>query len=205
MRTGDLGTNAERLRDVVQILPAHWTLLDVGVRDGVSSDIMLEHGDSPVIGIDVNECPPHLVDHPRYRFLQGDSVTRLADLCEPFGLVFFDTLHIAEQVMCELYFTWHMIPVGGWAVFHDTAWPEWKRDHYLGRDWDRPEAGVARFFRDNPSVEITTHEDSFGMTFVRKLAYVDLRGGIDWAPVFAARNQLLALLPETTPRRVIVP
>lgn len=207
MNTGDLGINGERLAQRLAALGNGCVFCDVGVRAGVSSEIMLfyaEARNNHVIGIDVNECPPQLVGHPRYEFIQSDSVTALEEMADsdvpPFSAVLLDSLHIAEQVMCETYFIWPHLRVGGFVAYHDTAWPAGKHDHYLGRDWDRVEVGIKRMFTGN-GVRIEAFPESWGMTFVTKLAPCELGG--DWLAVFAARNELLALVPAGVPKREI--
>jgi cephalosporin hydroxylase len=199
MNPGDLGQNAYRLLEVVLKAPPSSRFVDIGVLDGTSSEIMLVSAgpkNNRVWGIDASECPPQLRNHPNYEFLRGDSVTELSRWTEgKIYLAFFDTLHIAEQVMCELYYAWPWISVGGYAVFHDTEWPKYKFDHYLGREWDRPEVGVERFFKSIESeVIIQHHPVDYGMTFVERLSDADPRRNIDWGPIFNARNQLLSLL-----------
>lgn len=214
MNAGDLGINAHRLAQRLDALGSVCLFVDVGVRAGVSSDIMLrgwrERGNN-VIGIDTNVCPPHLVHHDAYQFFQSDSVTQLAEIAswaaphEKIDAGMCDTLHIAEQVMCETFYLWPVLRVGGFLAFHDTAWPDFKKDHYLGRDWDRPEVGVARLFANRPEVKIEQFDESWGMMFVHKLAEFDLRPHVDWRPVFEARNQLLALVPDGVTKRELWP
>lgn len=198
---GDLGPNGDRLADIVYMLGKGRNFLDLGVRAGVSSDILLTDAEirgNRVTGIDVNVCPPRLANHPRYTFFQADSVTHLSQLCWPISLCFFDTLHIAEQVLAELYFAWPLIEVGGWAVFHDTAWPVGKHDTYFGVTWDRVEVAIEKFFGPHVSEACTirSYPESWGMTFVQKLSDRDLRAGLPWKRIFEARNQLLELAKD---------
>lgn len=215
MNRGDLGVNADRLLEVVKSLGTGRTFADLGVRAGVSSDILLTDSASlgnEVLGVDINECPPHLVGHPRYKFFRGDSVTILSEWLVNIDLAFHDTLHIAEQVLAELFYVWPAVPVGGYCVFHDTRWPVWKKDRYLDQDWDRPEVAIERFFGHrhmdgqwHESVAVESFPESHGMTFVRKLAYCDLRGGLDWPEIFRQRNRLLSILPPETRMKELSP
>jgi hypothetical protein len=213
MRTGDLGrTNAQRLLEVVESVPPGRILVDLGVvgapdgsgTNGVSSEILLAGSrgkGSQVIGVECcGACPAHLRDDPDYKFQRMDSVTWLEKQWgRPFGLFFIDTLHNAEQVMCELYYLWPLLEVGGWAVFHDTAWPKEWHDEIpsgSGRKWDHVEAGLFRFFRDAESREViyrVDYPEAPGMTFIQKKADEDLRAGLDWREPFMARRIFLGL------------
>lgn len=215
MNLGDLGINGERFAQRLAGLGNGCTFIDVGVREGVSSEIMLidaiKRGND-VIGIDASECPPTLRKRDCYGFLQGDSVSELVDLATwlegaDVSAAMVDTLHIAEQVMCETYYLWPMLKHGGFIAYHDTSWPVWKKDHYLGRDWDTPDVGVMKMFAEAweaGSVEIEQFHESWGMMFVWKRTDFDLHAALDWKPVFAARNELLKILPEGVRKREIV-
>lgn len=190
----DLGKNRQHLFRACREAVEGDTLVDLGVRHGCSSKIMLratEHSGAKVIGVDYENCP---IFAPRYTFLQTDSVTASMMVPEELFLVFFDTLHIKEQVMTELYHYWPKIRVGGYAVFHDTNWPKWKHDVYLGRTWDQPIEGVKKFFHIESylmghfvmtkHIEMHYWPDSWGMTFVQKMD--------DWVPEVEGMEQALS-------------
>lgn len=212
MNLGDLGINGERFAQRLAGLGNGCTFIDVGVREGVSSEIMLSDAlrrGSVVFGVDASPCPEPLRARLHYHFHEGDSVTFLADAPERFAVdaAMVDTLHIAEQVMCETYYLWPMLKHGGFIAYHDTSWPVWKKDHYLGRDWDTPDVGVMKMFAEAweaGSVEIEQFHESWGMMFVWKRADFDLHAALDWKPVFAGRNELLKVLPEGVRKREIV-
>ncbi len=177
----DLGPNKQRLFDVAATAPMDSVLVDLGVREGASSFTMLEATSGQkcrVIGVDPSPCPFEIPE--RYTYMQTDSVSAAAKIDGSLFMVFFDTLHIKEQVMAELHHYWPKIRVGGYAVFHDTEWGD-KCDHYLGRDWLPPINGVNAFFGDtfgkyfDRHVERVHYPESWGMTFVKKLS--------DWNPV----------------------
>lgn len=187
----DLGPNKARLIEVASTANPVEVLVDLGVRDGASSFAMLNGAQGcHVIGVDPSVCPFELPE--RYTYMRTDSVSAAKDIPSPLFAVFFDTLHIKEQVMAELFHYWPKIRVGGWAVFHDTEWGD-KRDHYLNRDWEPPMAGVQAFFagprfafnvQTNPYVAYEHRPVSWGMTFVQKLAV--------WMPEVDGMEQALA-------------
>lgn len=166
------------------------TLVDIGVYEGASSRIMLNNAikhNNQVYAID--PIPNFSSDNPNYHFIKDDSVgvgerwkKGRADL------VFFDSVHAKEQVLCELYYWWDIIKVGGYAIFHDTSWEGYVHkeghscagkltgntakgyDSYGGIDWETPDKAVETFFnvaingesRDiNKSVFILNYEDDF--------------------------------------------
>ena len=79
-------------------------------------------------------------------------------------LVFFDSVHAKEQVLCELYYWWDLLRVEGYAVFHDTSWKDYIHkpghscagkltgntalgyDTYGGINWETPDLAVEEFF-----------------------------------------------------------
>jgi len=166
----DLGPNKEHLARVASQAKPGETLVDLGVRGGVSSRVMIDAAkECRVIGVDPCERHATVPVDARYTYLQTDSLNAAVFIHAPLYLVFFDTLHIREQVMAELYLYWPKIRVGGWAVFHDTEWPAGKKDFYLGKEWDQAVVGVRDFFRDKPTpVTVTHHSESWGMTFIQK-------------------------------------
>jgi hypothetical protein len=209
MRTGDLGQNAERFHQRIRALPfTSVTCVDVGVRDGCSSLVMLDatidKGESLVIGIEASEISPMLKRHPRYRVIdQIDSVTALSELQEPVHVAWIDTLHCAHQVAAEVAKLWPLMPVGSLLGLHDTHWPAEKaRDFYCDRFWPSPDVAVNWLFRDKPYCEIEEYPDSWGTTFVWKRQNASLElTGITWGEVFAGRNELLNVLPESVRKR----
>lgn len=190
----DLGPNKARLYEVCAQAKPGDVLVDLGVRFGVSSGVMLDatqDAGCEVIGVDIGDCP---FDQPRrYTYVKGDSVSAAGLIPAPLYLVFFDTIHVKEQVMAELFHYWPKIRVGGWAVFHDTAWTPGMEDRFLGKTWEPPMAGVQAFFagaqflhniQGNPHVAFMHYSESWGMTFVQKLD--------DWMPEVEGMEQALA-------------
>ncbi len=191
----DLGPNKQRLAHIAASALACDVLVDLGVRTGVSSFTMLDatqHQRCEVIGVDPAPCP--FIEPERYQYLRMDSVSAAEVIPALIYLVFFDTLHIREQVMAELFHYWPKIRVGGWAVFHDTEWPAWKHDEYLGVTWGQAIEGVRAFFGEiadtrgliaqDKNIRFEHHSESYGMTFVQKLS--------DWNPTVPGMDLALS-------------
>lgn len=201
-QNSDLGINAEELYKRTQVIK-NGVLVDLGVRVGDSSSIMLfdsTKNNNIVFGIDVNQVSAALVDAERYNFIKGDSVTIGKNwTIEKIDLIFVDTLHIKEQVMCEVY-SWlpHLKP-DATIVFHDTNWPEGKCDIYGGESWGRVEEGVKEFFGisslnyEDDFIKVENYPESWGMTFVKLKGKSFNPSGINWVDVFSNRNRLINL------------
>lgn len=208
MNTGDLGINGERLAQRIRNLPfPHLTCVDVGVRDGTSSAIMLEatkDRQAHIIGIDASPIPYTLKTNPRYEAIEHtDSVTALSELREPIHVAWLDTLHCAHQAAAEAYFLWPLMPVGGLLCFHDTAWPEGKRDCYCGIEWPTIDKAVMWLFSGREYGTVEGFPDSWGTMFVTKTKDVPLESQVSWRDIFAGRNMLLSIMPDSVRREVI--
>lgn len=182
----DLGPNKQRLFSIAEMALGGETLVDLGVRSGNSSFTMLDATKpqgSFVFGVDPAPCP--FICPDRYEYFQTDSITAASIIPKEIYLCFFDTLHIKEQVMAELHYYWPKIRVGGWAVFHDTVWPEWKHDEYLGTVWGQAVEGVNAFFKDaHGHIDREDFPESYGMTFIRKKSL--------WNPTVPGMEEALA-------------
>lgn len=141
-------------------------LVDIGVYEGASSKMMINNSvkfNNIVYAID--PIPVFSSDNPNYNFIKDDSVLVGSKWDKGnVDLVFFDSVHAKEQVLCELYYWWKIIKVGGYAVFHDTSWKGYvhKKGHscegkltgnsgkgfdtFGGIDWETPEIAVEAFF-----------------------------------------------------------
>lgn len=184
----DLGPNKAHLFFAAAKAQPGDILVDLGVREGASSFTMLAATDPQhcrVVGVDPSPCP--FKQPPRYFYVKSDSITaaeKFDAVQEPLFLVFFDTLHIKEQVMAELNHYWPKIRVGGYAVFHDTEWEPWRHDEYLGTVWRHVIEGVNAFFENGAGHTAVAHYPaSHGMTFVQKLH--------DWNPVVPGMAEAL--------------
>lgn len=174
----DLGNNALILLDKVKS-KQNSTFVDLGVRHGVSSFILLtdsEKNNNYVYGVDlVNSVLPAVMQHPRYSLILNDSVTagREWDATKKVDILFVDTLHIREQVLCELNAWYPHLNNKALIVFHDTNWPIDKKDYYRGQFWERPEEAIKDFFElmdlnyEDKNIKVEHYSESWGMTFVQ--------------------------------------
>lgn len=174
----DLGGNALILLEKVKTRK-NSTFVDLGVRHGVSSFTLLtdsEKNDNYVYGVDlVNYVLPEIIQHPRYSLILNDSVTagKEWDSNKKVDILFVDTLHIREQVLCELYYWYPKLSNNALIVFHDTNWPNEKKDYYKGQYWERPEEAIKVFFEltnlnfEDKNIKVEHYPDSWGMTFVQ--------------------------------------
>lgn len=199
----DLGINVDPLYTVVSKYK-NTTFVDLGVRTGVSSEIMLldsQTNNNKVFGVDVdfNWLNPYVIYHPNYTKILGDSSTVGKYWDKKISGLFVDTFHIKEQVLSELYFWYPNIEEGGFIAFHDTNWPDGKYDEYGDIKWDRVEEGVKSFFNvDSLSYEdefiiMNNYPESWGMTIVeikKKKDYISEFN--NWDEIFNKRNHLIS-------------
>jgi len=192
----DLGNNSLIFYD--KIKKYHNTIMvDLGVRSGCSSSIMLEDAEmnqNKVIGVDVeNVVDSSVLNHPLYRFIQSDSCKASLNLNNTnISVLFVDTLHIKEQVLKELYHWMPLVADGGLVVFHDTNRPLDKNDFRHGRIWDRPEEAIKSYFNidtlntQNDFITVSHFPESWGMTFV-EIHKQDPNFGsqVNWSEVLA--------------------
>lgn len=165
-------------------------LIDIGVYGGASSRLMIDmsiENNNKVYGID--PIPEFNSDNPNYTYIKDDSVLIGKEWSKgKVDLVFFDSVHAKEQVLCELYYWWDLIKDGGVGVFHDTSWGGYIHkpghtaagkktgntalgyDSYGGIDWDTPEKAIEEYFNviiniPERDIEvdkfITTYEDEY--------------------------------------------
>lgn len=164
LELGDV--SSKKLTELVQSIN-NGKLIDIGIYEGASSRIMVgnsSENNNLIYAIDpVN--PIYRSNHPNYFYLKEDSVQvgKNWDNGEV-DLVFFDSVHAKEQVLCELYYWWDLIKENGYAVFHDTSWEgyihkpghpcEGKKtgnsgmgyDTYGGINWETPDKAIEEFF-----------------------------------------------------------
>ena len=201
----DLGPNVYHLYNCVSQFNDS-TFIDLGVREGVSSAVMLmdsEAKNNKVFGVDVDSNPVNsfVINHPQYQFILGDSATIGKQWTGgDVSILFVDTFHVKEQVMMELYYWYPHVAKNGYIVFHDSNWPEGKQDIFEGIGWPRVEEGIKSFFNINEmnfedeSIEVITYPESWGMTFVKikeKKDYISMFK--DWEHIFERRNHLISL------------
>lgn len=199
----DLGINVDPLYTVVSKYK-NTTFVDLGVRTGVSSEIMLldsQTNNNKVFGVDVdfNWLNPYVNYHPNYTKILGDSSTVGKYWDKKISGLFVDTFHIKEQVLSELYFWYPNIEEGGFIAFHDTNWPDGKYDEYGDIKWDRVEEGVKSFFNvdslsyEDEFIKMNNYPESWGMTIVeikKKKDYISEFN--NWDEIFNKRNHLIS-------------
>jgi hypothetical protein len=200
----DIGINADQLHNIVS-KHKNSIFVDLGVRSGVSSEIMLinsNENNNKVFGVDVDWSllNPSVRDHENYTILLGDSSTVGKYWDKKIKGLFVDTFHIKEQVLTELYFWYSHVEEGGFIAFHDTNWPEGKHDVYNGITWDRVEEGVKSFFNvqslnyEDEYIKMSNYPESWGMTIVeikKKKDYISLYP--HWKEVINKRNNLIGI------------
>lgn len=201
----DLGKNVHILHNVIQ----HYknaSFVDLGVRGGTSSSVFLinaKENNNTIYGVDVDQSPlsVDVKNNERYKFILGDSVTVGKNWNrEKLDMVFIDTFHIKEQVLCELYYWTKHIKKDSCIVFHDCNWPAGKHDEYGNVKWGRVEEAIKEFFNindlntENNMIKSVLCPDSWGMCFVRiKQDNIKIPTNINWQDVFNRRNYLISL------------
>jgi predicted O-methyltransferase YrrM len=199
----DLGENSYVLYEKIKNIK-DGKLVDLGVRGGVSSDIMLiesEERNNKVFGVDVNinGIAEPVLKNSNYKTLLGDSVTIGKRWKEEIDFLFVDTFHIKDQVMCELYYWYPHVKVGSMIAFHDSNWPEGMRDTYGEIQWGRVEEGIMEFFGidsltyEDEFVKVENYPESYGMTFVTIKKRKDHTKSENWEEVFQNRNNLISM------------
>lgn len=206
--SSDLGSNAQVLSNFVRG-KTNSVFLDLGVRDGYSSAILAlnsKNNDNKVYGVDVNfnNFRSELVEGENYLQLEGDSSTigkyaEIEDL-NNVDFVFVDSLHVREQVLCELFYWVPRIKEGGTVAFHDSHWPEGKRDQAGDRSWNRVDEAIKDFFGletledyEDDNLKVSCYPDSWGMTFVT-IKNKEFQNKVeDWNQVFNTRNDLISV------------
>jgi len=200
----DLGVNITPLYNIISSYN-DTIFVDLGVRSGVSSEIMLVDSiknNNKVFGVDVDYSMLNnrVSSHPNYTAILGDSSTIGKYWDKKISGLFVDTFHIKEQVLSELYFWYKHIEEGGFIAFHDTNWPLDKNDIYGGITWPRVEEGVKDFFGvselnyEDDFIKMSNYPESWGMTIVhikKKKDYISEYK--DWEEILNRRNHLISL------------
>jgi SAM-dependent methyltransferase len=198
----DIGTNAVPLLEVASNY-TNSTFVDLGVRTGVSSAVLLMTDETnKVFGVDVDwkYLEPSVGNNPRYTKILGDSSTVGKYWETPIQGLFVDTFHIKEQVMSELYHWYPHVVEGGFIAFHDSNWPEGKCDTFNNESWPRVEEGIKDFFDisylnyEDEFIRVCNYPKSWGMTIVtikKKKDFIKLYKS--WKNIFERRNHLISL------------
>jgi len=198
----DIGTNAVPLLEMTSNYNDA-IFVDLGVRTGVSSAVMLMSSESnQIFGVDVDwqYLDPSVGSNSRYTKILGDSSTVGKYWGRQIHGLFVDTFHIKEQVMSELYHWYPHIIEGGFIAFHDSNWPEGKCDTFGGESWPRVEEGIMNFFNtsylnyEDEFIRMCNYPKSWGMTIVtlkKKKDYI--KEYKNWKHIFERRNHLISL------------
>ena len=159
--------SATKLHDIISNIK-NSILVDIGVCEGASSSVMgktVVENNNQIFGIDPIQPRYNVAQAANYTYIKDDSVLigRNWDKGQT-GLVFFDSVHAKEQVLCELFYWWELMKVGGTGVFHDTSWSGYIHkpghdcagkltgnsgkgyDTYGGINWETPDKAVDEFF-----------------------------------------------------------
>ena len=220
----DLGDNGWRLAELASTFE-NARFLDLGVRLGPSSALMsiaADEKNNKVVGCDIDfngfkyggEASGYVGGRDfvsdSYEMCLSDSVTLGKNWKgDPFDIIFVDTLHTREQVLCELYFWSNHLKPMGYFVFHDSHWDHKTEGDWIGdRFWRRVDEAITEFFNlpmnimkcngayQNDDILLTHFPTNFGMTFVQVKtldAMERFKSGIDWEEAFNLRNELNGL------------
>jgi hypothetical protein len=237
MELSNLGTNLFHLDRLVDKCGNDNVFVELGVDCGVSSllfSIDAIERNNKTFGVDTqfNRVSYDIPHHPNWQGFLWDSSTLGKYWNTPHNqnysevdLLFVDTIHVAPQVLCELYHWYPHVKEGGHIVFHDTAWPKDMHDltwvpevREKGIKWDRPEVGVGQFFgiesvmRENchkrftyedENISVEHHPESWGMTIVHLKKKIDFGQNLNWNDVFEDRNTVVGYF-NPTPGAVIL-
>lgn len=200
----DLGVNSYVLQNISSKYN-NAIFVDLGVRTGISSEIMLfdsKSKNNKVYGVDIDfsMIDPSLNVNENYTKILGDSVTVGKKWEKKIDGLFIDTFHIKEQVLMELYFWFNKVNTNGFIFFHDTNWPIGKNDNYGNITWGRVEEAIFEYFQINDLnyeddyIKISNYPESWGMTVVEIKKEKDYNQNLkNWSEVFEKRNKLISL------------
>jgi cephalosporin hydroxylase len=202
----DLGENIVKLHEISQTF-SNSIFVDLGVREGFSSGILCDRSkelNNKIYGVDIDFSllKSNLVQGQNYEIIEGDSSTIGRDFEIPEGvdILFVDTLHVKEQVLCELYYWIDKLNTNSYIVFHDTHWSDGVQEKINGITWDRVDDAIVEFFelkelksQKNKNIEVTCYPESYGMTFIKIKNKVNFKNNIkNWNAVFESRNKLIS-------------
>jgi hypothetical protein len=204
IRYGDLGPSRPYIYEIVKNL-TNSKIVELGAGYGESSQIFLLNSDTnnnKLYSIDVSFSllPQHIQQYNNFIPILGDSPTIGKYWIDPVDVLFVDTFHIKQQVLCELYYWYSHIKNNGYIIFHDTNWPEDKYDAYGGINWPRPEEAIKVFFGINQLnyedefIQSKNYPEGFGLTIIKikqKKDFVSLYK--NWNKIFEDRNHLISL------------
>jgi predicted O-methyltransferase YrrM len=202
--TGDLGISGYYIYDSIEKYK-NITIVELGTWVGESTKLFLLNSETKnniIYSIDVNfnNIVWKVKNNNRLNLILGDSVTIGKYWKSPLDILFFDTFHIKEQVMSELYYWYPHVNEGGLLIFHDTNWPNDKHDMYGDIKWDRPEEAIKDFFNitslnyEDEYIKSVNYPEKWGVTIIeikKKKNYIS--EFTKWNEVFDKRNHLISL------------
>lgn len=133
---------APHYRTLIRLATAAKTIIEWGVRGGVSTWALLEGlpPDGRLFSVDIIPCivPPRVSEDPRWTFIVGDDLSPEVglQLPEQADLVFIDTEHTYEQASAELLLAEQFLPKR--IVLHDVNQPQMRRavdDFCTAHNW----------------------------------------------------------------------
>jgi hypothetical protein len=210
--SGDLGTNAFVLEQYVKE-KENSIFVDIGVRFGCSSAIMSIDSvrkNNKIYGIDVEygTFNDSCVSGENYTKLLGDSSTigkntQIKDL-KKVDVLFIDSLHVREQVLCELYYWVPRLNENALIVFHDSHWPDGKKDSFGGKTWESVDKAIIEYFGleslddySDEQIEVNCYPPSWGMTFIKIFNPKKFENKVkDWNKVFEDRNYIISSVSD---------
>jgi len=211
--SGDLGTNAFVLEQYVKE-KENSIFVDIGVRFGCSSAIMSIDSvrkNNKIYGIDVDYSTfnENCILGENYTKLLGDSSTigkntKIGDL-KKIDVLFIDSLHVREQVLCELYYWVPRLNDNALIVFHDSHWPDGKKDSFGGKTWESVDKAIIEYFGleslqdySDEQIEVKCYPPSWGMTFVQVSNPKKFKNKVsNWNKVFEDRNYIISSISDS--------
>jgi cephalosporin hydroxylase len=206
----DLGQNAVRLNELIST-KENSVFVDIGVREGMSSGVMginSKGRGNKVYGVDVSwdNLNHGMIQNADYYQLTGDSSTigKYAELEDLKGIsvLFIDSLHVKEQVLCELFYWVPRLKKGSTVVFHDSHWADGQHAVINGKSWPRVDEAIREFFGlttledyEDDNIKVECYPESYGMTFVTLKKFnkgIKRPTSVDWETTFQQRNELIS-------------
>jgi predicted O-methyltransferase YrrM len=141
---------------------AQGDILEIGVRDGASTSALLygaEQWKGRLYSVDRDDCSRLFAGHPRWTFIQADSVTEaavvLARVPDHLDLLLVDGDHSYQSCSSDL---WTYGTRAKVIAVHDTAAPAWPDVALAVRD----------YFRDTEFQTCEYRKGSYGMAILRR-------------------------------------
>lgn len=205
VKNTDLGINSIELHKISQTFKDS-TFVDLGVREGASSSILCDkskENNNKIFGVDLDFSilKKDLFKNQNYKTIEGDTSTIGKNWSGGgIDILFVDTLHVKEQVLCELYFWIEHMNTNSYIVFHDSHWPDGMQENIGGKSWGRVDDAIVEFFnlktlenKTTANIQVTCHPESWGMTFIKIKKKNTFKKNIkNWDQIFQKRNELIS-------------